>query len=66
MPVAEERSGQMLLMLGLGIVIGILVVVAVVKATMRTEPTGCILVFGSIIFILVWLVIVILWLVRGG
>ena len=57
MPVAEERSGQMLLMLGLGIVIGILVVVAVVKATMRTEPTGC---------ILVWLVIVILWLVRGG
>ncbi|HRV93233.1 MAG TPA: hypothetical protein P5526_13815 [Anaerolineae bacterium] len=56
----------MLLMLGLGIVIGILVVVAVVKATMRTEPTGCILVFGSIIFILVWLVIVILWLVRGG
>lgn len=56
----------MLLMLGLGVIIGVFVVVAVLRATMSTDPTGCILVFGSIFFILVWLVIFIPWLVFGG
>ncbi|MCB0193104.1 MAG: hypothetical protein KDJ65_14265 [Anaerolineae bacterium] len=56
----------MFVMLGLGIVIGILIVVAVLRATMSTDPTGCILVFGSIIFIVVWLLIFIPWWVFGG
>ena len=56
----------MLLMFGLGIVIGVFIVVGLLRATMSTDPTGCILVFGSIIFLVVWLVIFVPWLVLNG
>ncbi|MCB0213003.1 MAG: hypothetical protein KDJ52_26910 [Anaerolineae bacterium] len=56
----------MLAMLGLGIVMGIFIVVAILRATMSTDPTGCILIFGSLIFIVVWLVIFIPWWIFGG
>ncbi|MCB9098611.1 MAG: hypothetical protein H6632_03640 [Anaerolineales bacterium] len=56
----------MLLMVGLGIVIGILIVVIGIGSTMSYEPTGCILTFGSVIFVVAWLVIVVPWMVFGG
>lgn len=38
----------MLALLGLGIVIGVLMVVGLLKLTMREEAGGCVLVFGLI------------------
>ena len=48
----------MLAMLGLGVVIAVLTVVGLLKLTMREEPTGCIVVLGSLFLLLLLLLIV--------
>lgn len=56
----------MLLMFSLGIFIGVFMVIGLLRATMSTDPTGCISVFGSIMFVVVWLVIFVPWLILNG
>ncbi len=52
-------------MLGVGIVIGILAVVGVIKLTMREEPTGCVVVFGSLFLLIFVALIVVPWVVLA-
>jgi hypothetical protein len=54
----------MLPIFGLGIVTGILIVVGILRLTMREEPTGCLIVFGGL-FLLLLLILIIPQLVTG-
>jgi len=48
----------MLVAFGIGIVIGGLAVVGLLKLTMREEPTGCFLVFGILFLLLLAFLII--------
>lgn len=42
----------MLIMFGLGILAGIVVITGLLRLTMREEPAGCVVIFGSLFFLL--------------
>jgi hypothetical protein len=48
-------------MFGLGILTGIVVIVGLLRLTMREEPTGCVVIFGSFFFLLLASIIFNLW-----
>ena len=48
----------MLAMFSIGVVVGIVVVIGLIKLTMRTEPTPCLIIFGTM-FCLIFLLLVI-------
>ena len=55
----------MLALFGIGVVVGILLVVGVLKLTMREEPTGCLVVFGGL-FLLLFLLLIVPPLLMGN
>lgn len=48
----------MLAMFGIGVVVGVIVVIGLIKLTMRTEPTPCLIIFGMV-FCLIFLLLAI-------
>jgi len=55
----------MLAMFGIGIVVGMILVFALLKATMSTEPAGCILILGTILLLFILTLLVGPWLALG-
>lgn len=51
----------MLLLFGLGAIVIILITIAALKLTMREEPSGCLLAFGSMFFLLILMGIIMMW-----
>jgi hypothetical protein len=51
----------MLTIFGFGIVAGIGAIVGLLRLTMREEPTGCVVIFGSIFFLLLASMVFSLW-----
>jgi hypothetical protein len=49
-----------------GLIVVMLVLVAILRATMREEPTGCIIVFGGLFFLIAALVMIVPWLAQFG
>ena len=39
----------MLAVFGIGIIVGMVLIVVLLRATMSTEPTGCLMILGTII-----------------
>ena len=61
-----QRGGKMLIIaLGLGVIIGVAVIIGLLRLTATTNPTGCILVFGSLLFLLLWMLLVTPWLLLA-
>jgi hypothetical protein len=51
----------MLAVFGLGILVGTLAVIGLLRLTMRTEPTGCIVAFGLVTCLLFLIIATVLW-----
>jgi hypothetical protein len=56
----------MLIAFGIGIIIGIIIVIIALNMMMNTEPTGCIVFFGLLISMLLYLIIIIVKFVGGS
>ena len=56
----------MLAALGIGIVIGVLLVIGLLKLMMSEDPSGCLILFGLLIFFVIWSGLVARWLVFVG
>ncbi len=51
----------MLPLFGVGLVVGILAVIGLLKLTMREEPTGCVIAFGTIFLVVLVAATIALW-----
>ena len=47
---------------GFGVIIGAVIIIGLLRMTATTDPTGCIVVFGSLLFLIIWMLLVIPWL----
>ena len=56
----------MLAIFGMGVVMGVLAVIGLLRLTMREEPTGCVVVFGSLIFLIFLALIIVPRMVLAG
>lgn len=56
----------MIVIFGIGFIVGIALVIALLRATMSIEPTGCILVFGTMTVLSLATLILIPWFIFGG
>jgi hypothetical protein len=55
------RRTKMLAVFGLGILVGTLAVIGLLRLTMCPEPTGCVVVFGFLTGLLFLIVATLLW-----
>jgi hypothetical protein len=46
----------------LGVIVGVAIIIGLLRMTATTDPTGCIVVFGSLLFLIIWMLLVIPWL----
>lgn len=53
-PHDNNEETAMLITFGLGIVVGIVIVIGLLRMTCQEEPTGCIILLGSLCFLLCW------------
>jgi hypothetical protein len=53
----------MLAVFGVGFVVGIVIVIVLIKLTMREDPTGCLIGLGLVSLLFCWLLVLIPWLV---
>lgn len=56
----------MLITFGIGIVVGLLLIVGVIKLTMGENPTGCMVLFGLLIFFVFWSALLMRWVMLAG
>lgn len=47
---------------GFGVIMGAVIIISLLQMTATTDPTGCIVVFGSLLFLIIWMLLVIPWL----
>lgn len=46
----------------LGVIVGVAIIIGLLRMTATTDPTGCIVVFGGLLFLIIWMLLVIPWL----
>ena len=56
----------MLIGIGIGIVLSVLIIIGLVNLILREDPTGCMVLFGIFIFLVVWSGLVVRWLLFAG
>lgn len=56
----------MLVGIGLGMILSVLILIGLIKITLREDPTGCIVLFSVLIFLVVWSGLIARWLIFGG
>lgn len=51
---------------GLGVIAGVGVIIGLLRLTATTNPAGCVLALGSLVFLIFWLALVIPWFILAG
>lgn len=44
-----------------GVIVGVAIIIGLLRMTATTDPTGCIVVFGSLLFLILWMLLAIPW-----
>ena len=56
----------MLAIFSFGVVLGVLLIVFLLKMTMREEPAGCLIAFGLVLLFLFWSLVAMPWVIFAG
>ena len=61
----ERRVTMVLAIFGTGILVGVVLIVALLRATMTTDPTGCVIIMGIIFTLLATFLAALPWMLFG-